>query len=88
MQLLFDGSTESGGREGLGIIPGAVTQFDAAALRLPVPHLGWNTLNVAPGRATAGAEGAGGGLLSGVAPSDRVYFVHSFQLSSVLFFLR
>ena len=74
MQLLFDGSTESGGREGLAIIPGAVTQFDAAALRLPVPHIGWNTLSVAPGR-----EGDPGSLLAGVAPSDRVYFVHSFQ---------
>ena len=43
MQLLFDGSEENGGVEGLGIIPGRVTKFDTS-LGLPVPHIGWNTL--------------------------------------------
>ena len=43
MQLLFDGSEESGGCEGLGIIPGQVTHFDTT-LGLPVPHIGWNDL--------------------------------------------
>jgi len=43
MQLLFEGSDENGGVEGLGIIPGRVTQFDTS-LGLPVPHIGWNTL--------------------------------------------
>jgi hypothetical protein len=28
MQLLFEGSEENGGFEGLGIIPGQVTKFD------------------------------------------------------------
>jgi imidazole glycerol-phosphate synthase len=43
LQLLFDGSEESGGCEGLGIIPGTVTHFDTS-LGLPVPHIGWNNL--------------------------------------------
>jgi imidazole glycerol-phosphate synthase len=43
LQLLFDGSEESGGCEGLGIIPGTVGHFDTS-LGLPVPHIGWNDL--------------------------------------------
>jgi glutamine amidotransferase/cyclase len=43
LQLLFEGSEENGGVEGLGIIPGRVTHFDTS-LGLPVPHIGWNTL--------------------------------------------
>ena len=41
--MLFEGSDENGGVEGLGLIPGRVTKFDEAA-GLPVPHIGWNTL--------------------------------------------
>ena len=44
MQLLFEGSEENGGVEGLGIIPGKVTKFDTS-LGLPVPHIGWNNLD-------------------------------------------
>ena len=40
MQLLFDSSTELGGAEGLGLIPGTVTALDATGQR--VPHIGWN----------------------------------------------
>lgn len=43
MQLLFEGSEESGGCEGLGLIPGRVTHFDVN-MGLPVPHIGWNDL--------------------------------------------
>lgn len=43
LQLLFDGTTESGGVEGLGLVPGQVTEFDRS-LGLPVPHIGWNDL--------------------------------------------
>ena len=43
MQLLFEGSDESGGCEGLGLVPGRVTHFDVAK-GLPVPHIGWNDL--------------------------------------------
>ena len=43
LQLLFEGSTENGGVEGLGIVPGAVAEFDRSK-GLPVPHIGWNSL--------------------------------------------
>ena len=43
LQLMFEGSTESGGVEGLGIVPGAVAEFDRSKGR-PVPHIGWNSL--------------------------------------------
>ena len=44
LQLLFEGSEENGGVEGLGLIPGRVTQFEPE-LGLPVPHIGWNDLD-------------------------------------------
>ena len=43
LQLLFEGSEENGGTEGLGIIPGRVTRFEPTA-ELPVPQIGWNQL--------------------------------------------
>lgn len=43
LQLMFEGSTESGGVEGLGIVSGAVAEFDRRK-GLPVPHIGWNSL--------------------------------------------
>jgi glutamine amidotransferase len=42
MQLAFDGSTEHGGAEGLGIVPGRVDRLDAGELKLP--HIGWNVV--------------------------------------------
>jgi glutamine amidotransferase/cyclase len=67
MQVLFDGSDESGGVQGLGVIPGAVRRFDPAA-GLPVPHIGWNGLRVRPGvPLLAGSE------------AQRMYFVHSYR---------
>jgi glutamine amidotransferase len=42
MQLAFDGSTEAGGAEGLGIVPGRVDRLDAPGLNLP--HIGWNAV--------------------------------------------
>ena len=35
MQLLFDGSEELGGAEGLGLLPGTVTALDSGGLNLP-----------------------------------------------------
>lgn len=43
LQMLFEGSDENGGVEGLGLISGRVARFDDAP-SLPVPHIGWNTL--------------------------------------------
>lgn len=41
MQLLFEHS-EEGDTDGLGYLPGTVKKITGS---LPVPHLGWNTLN-------------------------------------------
>lgn len=71
LQLLFDGSEESPGCPGLGVLAGQVVRFpDARATGLKVPHMGWNRLNPAPGRENP--------LLSGVSENAHAYFVHSF----------
>src|SRR5258708_4488425 len=66
MQLLFERS-EEGDTPCLGIIPGQVALLPDSP-GITVPHMGWNTL-------TAGREV---GLLDGIEPGARFYFVHSF----------
>ena len=68
MQLLYE-SSEEGDARCLGIIPGRAERF-APALDRPVPHMGWNTLDIR--RPCA--------LLAGVAGGDYGYFVHSYAL--------
>jgi glutamine amidotransferase len=43
MQLLFDGTTELGGAEGLGLLEGQVEGLDAAGHK--VPQIGWNPVS-------------------------------------------
>jgi glutamine amidotransferase len=45
LQVLFEGSEESPGVEGLGVLPGVVVRFEVGDLK--VPHIGWNQLDVA-----------------------------------------
>ncbi|MEA2473976.1 MAG: imidazole glycerol-phosphate synthase subunit HisH [Thermoleophilaceae bacterium] len=40
LQLLFDSSTELGGAEGLGLVPGRVDRLETGGLKLP--QIGWN----------------------------------------------
>jgi glutamine amidotransferase len=40
LELLFDRSSEHGGADGLGILPGEVRALQAPGLKLP--HIGWN----------------------------------------------
>lgn len=68
MQLLYDASQEGDARC-LGIIPGRAERFAEAHDR-PVPHMGWNTLEIR--RPCA--------LLTGLADGDYAYFVHSYAL--------
>lgn len=42
MQLLFESSDELGHHQGLGFLPGRVTRFSGAALK--IPQTGWNQL--------------------------------------------
>jgi glutamine amidotransferase len=43
MQLLFESSTELGGGQGLGLIPGAVDKLSSDGLKLP--QIGWNEVS-------------------------------------------
>lgn len=65
MQVLFEGSEESPGVEGLGILPGKVVRFEVGKLK--VPHMGWNELRVRGDHPVF--EGVDG---------EAFYFVHSF----------
>lgn len=66
MQLLFDGSEEHGGAEGLGLIPGVVRALDAPGLKLP--HIGWSEVCW-----TGSAP-----LLEGLPDPSVFYHVHSY----------
>jgi glutamine amidotransferase len=64
MQVLFEKGVEHGEQsEGLGVLPGTVTRLQADV----VPHMGWNTVDVAPGSA-----------LFASLEDERFYFVHSY----------
>lgn len=73
MQLLFEKSYEYGEHAGLGLIPGVVRPLapDLRAPGLKVPHIGWNALDIAPGR-------QGDPLFRYVQSGEYVYYVHSF----------
>jgi imidazole glycerol-phosphate synthase subunit HisH len=66
MQLLFEHSAE-GDTPCLGILRGRIARLEAAP-SLPVPHMGWNTLE-------ARREDP---LLEGLGGSEYFYFVHSY----------
>jgi len=68
MQLLYEASAE-GGAACLGIIPGRAERLPDAPGR-PVPHIGWNTLDIRRDSA----------LTAGLGPLDYAYFVHSYAL--------
>ena len=65
LQVLFEGSEESPGVEGLGVLPGTVVRFEIGDLK--VPHMGWNQLDVA--REHRVLENLDG---------EAFYFVHSY----------
>ena len=66
LQLLFERSTELGGADGLGLVPGEVTVLQAPGLKLP--HIGWE-----PVRWERSSE-----LTEGLPSKTPFYFVHSF----------
>ena len=70
LQLLFDRSDEGEGAKGLGILPGAVRRF-AVAPPLKIPHMGWNQIARAAGRADRP-------VLKGIEDGSFFYFVHSY----------
>ncbi len=66
LQTLFEGSEESPGVAGLGVIPGWIRRFDGQGLS--VPHMGWNGVRVErPSPLFADYSG------------EKLYFVHSYH---------
>lgn len=71
LQLLFDSSQESPGVAGLGVLRGQILKIpDCKGLK--IPHMGWNSLEVASGSA----------LFKDIATGAYVYFVHSYYLQA------
>lgn len=66
MQLLFDGSTELGGAEGIGLVAGDVRELDVPGLK--VPQIGWNEV----------AWHGSSPLTAGLPDPAAFYHVHSF----------
>jgi len=69
LQLLFEGSDESEGVEGLGILEGSIKRIPDSD-ELKIPHIGWNSLDLCND----------GRLFKGFDKSPYVYFVHSYYL--------
>ncbi len=69
LQVLFEGSEESPGVAGLGLLKGKVVKFPSFKKeRLKVPHMGWNRIGIR--KKTA--------LLEGIPDGSWFYFVHSY----------
>lgn len=71
LQLLFEGSQENQGVEGLGLLAGEILRIpDQEGLK--IPHIGWNSLELSN-------EGR---LFAGMEEQPYVYFVHSYYLKA------
>lgn len=71
LQLLFDGSEESSGVEGLHLLEGDILRIpDKEGLK--IPHIGWNSLSLQNS----------GRLFAGLPTQPYVYFVHSYYLKA------
>jgi glutamine amidotransferase len=71
LQLLFEGSEESRGVEGLHLLDGQILRIpDQEGLK--IPHIGWNSL----------AYPNEGRLFAGIPEESYVYFVHSYYLKA------
>jgi glutamine amidotransferase len=79
MQWLFEGSEEAPEVPGLGVLPGRVRRLQGdAALRLKIPHVGWNALEVHREPQGSAPQAFNGRLLAGLEPGAHVYFTHSY----------
>jgi len=71
LQLLFEGSDESKGVEGLHVLDGQILRIpDKEGLK--IPHIGWNSLQLQNN----------GRLFEGMKEDPFVYFVHSYYLKA------
>ncbi len=72
LQALFEGSDESPGVAGLGLLPGWVRRFPAH-LNLKIPQIGWNRVD---------QRQKGCPLFDGVPNASFFYFVHSYYVDA------
>lgn len=70
LQIMFEGSDESPGVEGLGIFKGRVRKIHAPGLK--IPHMGWNSLSINE-KASVKID-----LFKNIRKNPYVYFVHSY----------
>jgi glutamine amidotransferase/cyclase len=66
LQALFEGSEESPGIAGLGVLPGQVKRFSGSGLS--VPHIGWNGIRLYKQCSLFDSYG-----------QEKLYFVHSYH---------
>ncbi|ESZ96036.1 imidazole glycerol phosphate synthase hisHF [Sclerotinia borealis F-4128] len=66
LQALFEGSAETPGVSGLGVIKGTLDRFDDSSKS--VPHIGWNSANTSDKQ------------VYGLRPSSKYYYVHSYKV--------
>jgi glutamine amidotransferase len=71
LQLLFEGSEESSGVEGLHILDGQILKIPEGD-GLKIPHIGWNSLHLVNN----------GRLFAGIDEGACVYYVHSYYLKA------
>ncbi|MCR5665717.1 MAG: imidazole glycerol phosphate synthase subunit HisH [Eubacterium sp.] len=71
LQLLFEGSDESAGVEGLGLLQGEITRIPEGE-GFKIPHIGWNSLELLHD----------GRLFQNLDAQSYVYFVHSYYLKA------
>ena len=64
IQVILEGSEESPGVKGLGIIKGTCKRFPSS---VKIPHMGWNSIKPRESK-----------LLDGIGKEDYFYFVHSY----------
>lgn len=70
LQILFSGSEESAGIDGLGFLDGCVRKISAPNEK--IPHMGWNALDILEVHRDRG-------LFKGIPQASYVYFVHSYH---------
>lgn len=68
MQMLASIGHEGGSTEGLGLIPGTISNLELLGCKLRVPHIGWNEINLHESDS----------ILTGIPEKSDFYFVHSF----------
>ena len=74
LQLLFEKSAEAPGVKGLGLLKGESKRFKFKGPGFKVPHMGWNSIEVANRKSQVTS------MLNGVPRGSYMYFVHSYYV--------